>query len=273
MLKLEKVTYRYSDGNDIEALNEVSLEIKKGGCTGLAGPVGSGKTTLALLLAGLIKPTSGTVIFDGKVIGKEIKQHQFWPRMGILLQQSENQIFETTVYEEIAFALKNKGYNKEKIKEKVESSIQKIGLDRTFLKRSPFKLSGGEKRLVAIASVISYDPEILIFDEPTAGLDKKAKESLLSYISGVKGSKTIIIISHDSDELLICDSVAILKDGKLLGHEPLEKAVRELFGAADLSLPAKWHIAEKLRECGLSVNESDSDEVITEKIKAGYGLS
>jgi energy-coupling factor transport system ATP-binding protein len=273
LLKFEEVDYRYNDANNIKALENISFELKKGSSTSVVGHVGCGKTTLAILLSGLIKPSSGRVLFNGKIIGKEINQHQIWQKIGFVQQQSENQIFESTVENEIAFALKNAGIESIKIDEIVTSSLENVGLDSSFKKRSPLKLSGGEKRLIAISSIIAYDPEVLIFDEPTVGLDGDYKRSVIEYIKSVKDEKTIILITHDPDEMLICDDLMALSNGKLIVKGEARSAIKENFTKIGLPLPGKWKFLNILRKCKIDVSEEMNTNDLLKLLEENYEFS
>ena len=273
MFEIENLSYQYNDADKIAALDNISTKIEEKIFTGIVGSVGSGKTTLALLLAGLITATKGKIKYKGKELGKEIHQHDLWEKIGIIQQQPEDQIFESTVYEEISYALKNKGVSQKEIEKKVHNSLKQVGLDKRFLQRSPFKLSGGEKRQVAIASIISYEPEIIIMDEPTVGLDKKAKQAINSFLQKVRGKKTVILITHDSEEISQMDELIVLSKGRLIEQGSPEKIIKNVFPQVSLIRPQRWQFADLLSNCGIRVDKNAEISSLIRTLKDKYELS
>lgn len=225
-IEVKDLTYVYSAGAGTpkRALNRINLKIEKGEFIGLIGPTGSGKSTFAKQLNALLKPTSGAVLLDGVDIWRNSQTNPEFARgvrfkVGLVFQYPEYQLFEDTVYNDIAFGPKNMGLCEADVKEKVLAACKFVNLDLNLLQKSPFDLSGGEKRKVAIAGVLSMDPEVLVLDEPTVGLDPCARESLLEqlYRYHKEKDKTIILISHRMEDIAkYSDRVIVLSDGNLV---------------------------------------------------------
>lgn len=221
-LEIKNLSYIYSSESSIEkkALDNININIEKGEFIGLIGHTGSGKSTFIKQLNGLLKPTQGEVLLDGHNIWenpKEIRDIRF--KVGMIFQYPEHQLFEDTVYNDIAFGPKNMGLIPEEIEKKVLDAISFVGLKIEHLGKSPFELSGGEKRRVAIAGVIAMDPDVLVLDEPTAGLDPQGREQLLSHINEYHKlkNKTVILISHNMEDIArFTDKIMVLNEGKLL---------------------------------------------------------
>ncbi|HIE31626.1 MAG TPA: ATP-binding cassette domain-containing protein [Methanosarcinales archaeon] len=202
--------YEPGTGWAVTALADVSLTIEKGSVTGIIGGIGSGKSTLASLVAGLDTPTTGSISIDGKLPepGKNV---------AILFQQPEDFFFERTVRKEMIFGLRQTAMSDGEIRARIHSAISQAGLTRAILERSPFHLSIGEQRLIALASILAMDPEYLVLDEPTASLDSKSRRNVLEIIREIAGRKTVIYISHCiRDVLKIADRIVVLKDGNLV---------------------------------------------------------
>ena len=199
---LDKINYTYSDGTayEIQALKDVNLQIHQGEFIGIIGHTGSGKSTLVQMLNGLMKPTSGQVLLDGVDIWdkpKEIRKIRF--KVGMVFQYPEYQLFEETVYKDISFGPFNKGLSQEEIDKEVRRAAKFTGIKDELLYKSPFDLSGGEKRRAAIAGVIAMDPDVLVLDEPTAGLDPMGRDVLLSQIVRYHKERqnTVLLVSHE----------------------------------------------------------------------------
>ncbi|MBO5857629.1 MAG: energy-coupling factor transporter ATPase, partial [Clostridia bacterium] len=216
ILSVKNLEYAYSKGTpfQIGALKGVSVDFNLGEIVGVIGHTGSGKSTLLQHLNGLLKPESGEVLFEDENIwsSKEnVRKCRFG--VGLCFQYPEHQLFESTVFQDIAFGPKNMGLSEAEIKERVLESIKIVGLTEDYLTKSPFDLSGGEKRRVAIAGVISMKPKVLVLDEPTAGLDPVGKNDLLSLIKSYNETtnSTVIFVSHNMDDVaLIADRVLVL---------------------------------------------------------------
>lgn len=261
VLSVKNLIYGYSKGTPFEkgALKGVSVDFQKGEIVAVIGHTGSGKSTLLQHLNGLLKPDSGEVLFNGKSIyesKQSLRNCRF--NVGLCFQYPEQQLFESTVYKDIAFGPTNMGLSEDEIKKRVVSSIEYVGLSEEYLKKSPFELSGGEKRRVAIAGVISMQPEVLILDEPTAGLDPVGKNNLLKLIKDYnrKTGNTVIFVSHNMDDVAsVADRVIVMNDGEIA----LNGTVEEVYSQG-----------EKLDALGLDVPEITS--VFIELKKAGFDL-
>ncbi len=222
-IKIEHLSYVYlkKTPNEVEALHDVSLQIPENKITAIVGHTGSGKSTLIQTLNGLIIPTSGKITYKDFVISSDIKKlkkiKELRKHISIVFQFPEYQLFEETVEKDVAFGLKNYGYKEEEAILKAHEALKLVGLDESFYKRSPFELSGGEKRRVAIAGIIAIDPEVLILDEPTAGLDPLGSKIILDLIVNLnKNGKTIIIVTHDMGIVLNhADHVIVINEGNI----------------------------------------------------------
>ena len=262
VLEVKNLQHIYSIGTPFEhtALKDVSFSVERGEFIGVIGHTGSGKSTLMQHLNGLLKPTSGTVLLDGKDIWSDKKltrQSRF--QVGLVFQYPEYQLFEETVYQDIAFGPKNMGLKQEEIDRRVREAAALVGLTEEQLRVSPFDLSGGQKRRVAIAGVIAMEPEVLILDEPTAGLDPEGREEVLANIDTYRKTKnaTVMMVSHSmndvarlADRLLVMNGAEIAMDGT-----PTEVFARadELL-AMGLDIPEVTRLFMRLQEMGLAVN-------------------
>ena len=262
-IRLENISYVYGPGTPFEmhALDDVTLDIRENAVTGLIGHTGSGKSTLVQLLNGLSKPTSGRVLLDGVDIWqkpKEIKQVRF--RVGLVMQYPEYQLFEETIRADIAFGPKNMGLSPEEIAERVAEAAELTGLDASLLDQSPFDLSGGQKRRVAIAGVIAMRPEVLVLDEPAAGLDPRGRDMILCQMCEYqkKTGATVIIVSHSMEDMArYCDDIIVLARGKRMmqGSAPEVFARSEELAAIGLNIPEISRISAMLRERGVPMDE------------------
>ncbi|MBE6538980.1 MAG: energy-coupling factor transporter ATPase [Ruminococcaceae bacterium] len=261
-IKLENISYVYSEGTpfEISALEDINLTIKSGIVMGIIGHTGSGKSTLVQMLNGLVKPASGRVLLDGKDIWenpKEIGKVRF--KVGLVMQYPEYQLFEETVRADIAFGPKNMGLDDEEIEERVLEAADFVGLERDFLEKSPFDLSGGQKRRVAIAGIIAMRPEVLVLDEPAAGLDPSGRETIMRSIMNYKKrtGATIVIVSHSMEDMAkYCDELAVLSDGKLLmtgDKKDVFKRSDELVSVG-LDIPQITTMMKLLADGGVNVN-------------------
>ena len=222
-IKIDKLSYKYLEKtpNEVEALHEVSLEIPEGKITSIIGHTGSGKSTLIQTLNGLLLPHSGEVhvgeftVTNKKKKNKNIKKLR--KHLAIVFQFPEYQLFEETVEKDVAFGLKNYGVKEPEAIKLAHAALKEVGIDESFYKRSPFELSGGEKRRVSIAGIIALNPDILVLDEPTAGLDPLGSKIILSLIEKFnKEGKTIILVTHDMNIVLnYSDHVVVMNDGRI----------------------------------------------------------
>ena len=230
IMKIENLNYIYNENTPFEkkALDNINLEIDQGEFIGLIGHTGSGKSTLVQHLNGLVKPTSGRIIIDGvDITEKKSNLKEIRQKVGLVFQYPEHQLFEETIYKDIAFGPKNLGLSKEEVEERVKESMEQVGLDFETLKdRSPFELSGGQKRRVAIAGVIAMHPKILVLDEPTAGLDPRGRDEVLGEILKIykKRNITVILVSHNMEDIAkLVSRILVMDKGKLaMDNTPLE---------------------------------------------------
>ena len=233
-ISIEQVSFTYSPGSVFEttALQDVSLTIEDGEYVGIMGQTGCGKSTLIQLMAGLMRPSSGQIRVDGKDInGNGYIRDELRRKVGIVFQYPEVQLFETTVEKDVAFGLKHSEYSKSEIAENVRWAIEAAGLDFEKVREvSPFSLSGGEKRRVAIAGILAAKPKILILDEPIAGLDPVGREDFLELTKALNAEGvTIIMVSHNADALAeSAKRVIVLETGKVILDSPAKEAFRDV---------------------------------------------
>ena len=222
-IKIDKLSYKYlvKTPNEVEALHEVSLDIPEGKITSIIGHTGSGKSTLIQTLNGLLIPHSGEVHVGDYVVTSKKKKNkkikELRKSLAIVFQFPDYQLFEETVEKDVAFGLRNYGYKEAEAIKLAHKALEEVGIDKSFYKRSPFELSGGEKRRVAIAGIIALNPDILVLDEPTAGLDPLGSKIILNLVDKFnKEGKTIILVTHDMDIVLnYSDHVVVLNDGRI----------------------------------------------------------
>ncbi len=254
--------YGVDTGFEKPALTNVNISIEKGEFIGLIGHTGSGKSTLIQQLNGLLKPTSGKVILEGKDIWeqpKKIREVRF--KVGMVFQYPEYQLFEENVYKDIAFGPSNMGLNEAKIESRVLEAARFVGLSENLLFKSPFDLSGGEKRRAAIAGIIAMDPEILILDEPTAGLDPLGKKSLIKQIMDYHKERknTIIFVSHSMEDIAkVADRVLVMANGTVKMFDTPENifAKADYLNKIGLRVPQITRIMKKLKDKGYAVNDN-----------------
>lgn len=263
ILELKNVCYTYGTGTPFEkkAVNDVSFSVNKGELIGIIGHTGSGKSTLVQMLNGLMKPTSGQVLLDGVDIWdkpKEIRKIRF--KVGMVFQYPEYQLFEETVYKDIAFGPTNKGLSAEEIDKEVRRAARFTGLKDELLDKSPFDLSGGEKRRAAIAGVIAMDPDVLVLDEPTAGLDPMGRDVLLSQIIRYHKERqnTVLLVSHSMEDIArVADRIVVMNKSLLVMFDETQK----IFARGDelekigLRIPQITKIMSQLRKRGVDVPE------------------
>ncbi len=261
MIKVSNVSYTYMSGGPFEktAVDDISLELKKGEFVGLIGHTGSGKSTLVQLMAGLAKPSSGTVEVNGQKLhekGTDMKKIRF--QIGLVMQYPEYQLFEETVYKDIAFGPSNMKLSKEEINKRVRFAADMVGLPEDILDKSPFELSGGQKRRVAVAGVLAMEPQILILDEPAAGLDPAGRDEILSKITDMhkRLGITVVLVSHSMEDIAgLADRIIVMNHGKIaMADKPSEifKSAEEL-KKIGLSVPLVTEVCMKLRAAGVPV--------------------
>ena len=261
VLETKELSYIYSAGSPFErqALKDVSVRFQQGELVGIIGHTGSGKSTLIQHLNGLLRPTAGQVLLEGHDIWekpKEIRAVRF--RVGMVFQYPEYQLFEETVRRDIAFGPRNMGLSEEEIAVRVQRAAEDVGLRPELLDKTPFELSGGEKRRAAIAGVMAMEPEVLILDEPTAGLDPRGREQVLAQIRRYRQEHgtTVLLVSHSMEDVAsLADRVLVMHEGRVAMLAPTEEVFSraEELSAMGLSVPAVTRIFMGLRERGFDV--------------------
>lgn len=264
MIKAENVNYIYQQGMPFErqALYNINLEIPDGALVALIGHTGSGKSTLIQHFNALVKPTEGKIFVDGTDVTAPKADLKLVRRtVGLVFQYPEHQLFEETVYKDIAFGPKNMGLSEEEIDERVRKSAALVGLKEKYLERSPFELSGGQKRRAAIAGVLAMNPRVLILDEPTAGLDPKGRDDILSTIKKLHDERDdmiIIFVSHSMEDVAkTAEHVIVMNEG----HIEMQGSVAEVFSHAErlqeigLNVPQITLLADRLRKAGYALPE------------------
>lgn len=261
ILKLENVSFIYSKGTPFEkvALKNVTVSFEKDKITGLIGHTGSGKSTLVNLLNGLYKPTEGKIYLDGQDIWenpKEMSKVRY--RVGLVMQYPEYQLFDETVRDDIAFAPRNLGLDKAEIEERVKEAASFTGLTDELLEKSPFELSGGQKRRAAIAGIMAMRPDVLVLDEPAAGLDPRGRREILGGLRSYAKARgvSVILVSHSMEDMAhYCDNVIVMNNAEVY----MEGKTREIFSRAkelssvSLDIPAVSKIALGLLERGINL--------------------
>ena len=264
VLEVKALTHTYSAGTPFEhkAIDNVDLEVMPGEFLGIIGHTGSGKSTLIQHLNGLLRPTDGQILLDGTDIWerpKEIRKVRF--QVGLVFQYPEYQLFEETVYKDISFGPKNMGLEGEEIDCRVRRAAAFAGIDEEMLEKSPFELSGGQKRRVAIAGVIAMEPKVLILDEPTAGLDPRGREAILAQLRSYHKQKgnTVILVSHSMEEIARnVDRIVVMSHS----HKLMDGTPDEVFSRADellqvgLDVPQVTKVAMELQKRGLLADSS-----------------
>lgn len=251
---IENLSYVYMKGSPFErkALENINLTINQGEFVGIIGHTGSGKSTLVQHFNGILKPTSGTVVVDGiNTLNKGLKELR--KKVGIVFQYPEQQLFEETVYKDIAFGLKQLDYKESEIDEKIRKVVKIVGLDEDVLDKSPFELSGGQKRRVAIAGILVMEPSILVLDEPAAGLDPKGRNEIFGFIQQLyKETKlTVIIVSHNMEEVAkIVNRVIVMNKGRIAMDGSPRKIFSNISSLEDigLSAPQITYLMKKLKK-------------------------
>lgn len=262
-IQTKGLTYRYGIGTPFEktAVDHVDLEIESGSFVGIIGHTGSGKSTLIQHLNGLLKPTEGSILLDGKDIWAEKAQmRQVRFRVGLVFQYPEYQIFEETVAKDIAFGPRNMGLAEEEVQARVKETAAIVGLSDDILEQSPFLLSGGQKRRVAIAGVMAMRPEVLILDEPTAGLDPRGREEVLEEIKAYRRQTgaTILLVSHSMEDVARhAQKILVMNAGKVFCYGTVENVFRrsQELQAIGLAVPQITRVCNALRAKGIPLTE------------------
>ncbi len=261
-IRLEGVSFVYGKGTAYckEALKNVNIEIKSGSITGLIGHTGSGKSTMLQLLNGLASPSEGKIYLDGEDIWakpKEISRVRY--RVGLVMQYPEYQLFEETVEKDIAFGPKNMGLDDSEIAARIREAIEFVGLEPDVLQKNPFDLSGGQKRRVAIAGVIAMRPEVLVLDEPAAGLDPQGRDIILNGVFKYreKTGATVVIVSHSMEDMArLCDDIIVLSHGEVVLNGTRDEVFShsEMLESIGLAVPQITLLMHELNARGIKVN-------------------
>ena len=261
-MKLKKVSYVYSEGDAFEkkALDEISLEIPDGQFIGIIGHTGSGKSTLIQHLNGLLRATSGAIYYDGENIYQEgYDKRTLRSKVGLVFQYPEHQLFEVDVFSDVCFGPKNLGLSKEEVEERAKKALTQVGLDESYYKKSPFELSGGQKRRVAIAGILAMHPQVLILDEPTAGLDPKGRDEILDQVALLQKERkiTVILVSHSMEDVArYVDRIIVVNDGKILFDDTPKQVFQHYkeLESVGLAAPQVTYVVKALKEKGWDID-------------------
>ena len=272
-IKLENVTYTYNPGTvyEMHALEEINLEIPQGQFVGLIGHTGSGKSTLIQHFNGLIRPTGGRVLFEGRDIWEEgYPLRALRSQVGLVFQYPEHQLFEDQVLKDVCFGPSNQGLDKEACQKRAREALAQVGVPEELFERSPFELSGGQKRRVAIAGVLAMEPKVLVLDEPTAGLDPKGRDEILDQIAWLHETRgiTIILVSHSMEDIAkYVEGIIVMNRGRMA----FDGTPKEVFAhyreleKIGLAAPQITYIMHALKDKGLEV---DTSAITVEEAKA-----
>ena len=279
-IEIESLSYTYMEDTPLShtALHDVTLTIREGTFTAIAGETGAGKSTLMQLIGGLLRPTAGQVRVDGvNLYGKSKAEKETARtarfRVGMVFQYPEHQLFEETVYEDIAFGPRNQGLTDGEVEARVREAMELVHLPEAYRDRSPFALSGGERRRVAIAGVLALAPHYLVLDEPAAGLDPRGREALLSMLTMLYRERgvSIVLVSHSMEDILrVANHMVILAGGKVIGEGTPQELFRqdELLARAALAAPHLLQLGQKLDAAGYPVADCMTVEEMAAKILA-----
>lgn len=271
-LILDHVTYEYGIGSalPVKALDDVSLQIEEGQFVGLIGHTGSGKSTLVQMFNGLLKPTAGNVYFQGKDIhDPEYDRRALRGKVGLVFQYPEHQLFEVTVFKDVCYGPKNLGLSQKEVELRAFEALKMVGLQDEYFYVSPFDLSGGQKRRVAIAGVLAMKPDILVLDEPTAGLDPKGREEILNLVASLREKMgiAIVLVSHSMDDVAeYADKIIVMNHGKkVFDAKPKDVFAHvEDLEAIGLAAPQVTYIMKALKDAGYPVR---TDAITIEEAK------
>lgn len=263
-IRLENINYIYSPDSAFrkQALKDVNLEIKDGQFIGLIGHTGSGKSTLIQHLNGLIRATSGTIYYnDQNIYDDKFKMKDLRAKVGLVFQYPEHQLFEVTVLKDVCFGPSNLGLSPQECEQRAVEALKLVGLKEKYWKKSPFELSGGQKRRAAIAGVLAMHPEVLILDEPTAGLDPKGRNDILDQVAELhaQGGLTVILVSHSMEDVAKYVERLIVMNGGSVMFDDTPKDVFKNYKALEsigLAAPQVTYLMDKLREKGMKVPEN-----------------
>lgn len=260
---LDKINYVYSQGTAYErhALRDVSLNIEDGEFIGIIGHTGSSKSTLIQHLNGLLKATGGTIYYNGQdIYDRDYNMKEHRSKVGLVFQYPEHQLFEIDVFTDVCFGPKNQGLGKEEVEKRAREALEMVGLDESFYTQSPFELSGGQKRRAAIAGVLAMEPEVLVLDEPTAGLDPRGRDEILDQIDKLHREKglTIVLVSHSMEDIAkYVDRIVVMNRGEKVFDDTPRKVFRHYkeLEAIGLAAPQITYVVHTLREHGICIDE------------------
>ena len=260
-MKLKKVSYVYSEGDAFEkkALDEISLEIPDGQFIGIIGHTGSGKSTLIQHLNGLLRATSGAIYYEENIYQEGYDMRTLRSKVGLVFQYPEHQLFEVDVFSDVCFGPKNLGLSKEEVEERAKKALTQVGLDESYYKKSPFELSGGQKRRVAIAGILAMHPQVLILDEPTAGLDPKGRDEILDQVALLQKERkiTVILVSHSMEDVArYVDRIIVVNDGKILFDDTPKQVFQHYkeLESVGLAAPQVTYVVKALKEKGWDID-------------------
>ena len=264
---VDKISYTYEIGTGFErqALKEVSCVIEKGEFIGLIGHTGSGKSTFIQHLNGLVKATSGAIYYDGEdIYDKDFDMRKLRSKVGLVFQYPEHQLFETDIFKDVCFGPKNLGLDRAETELRAFEALRLVGLDESLYYQSPFDLSGGQKRRVAIAGILAMDPQVLVLDEPTAGLDPQGAQSMMQLFMNLNKQmkKTVLIVTHDMEHVLnYCDNVVVVDNGQILQTTSVHEFFRktDLLKQLNILPPAIIRTREMLNQRGFHLSEEIMD--------------
>ena len=263
-IKIENLTHVYMEGTPFEkkAIEKINVSINDGEFIALIGHTGSGKSTLIQHINGLLKPHSGKIVIDGAdITDKKVKLADIRKKVGLVFQYPEYQLFEETIEKDIAFGPRNLGLSEDEILLRVKKAMNIVGLDyETYKDKSPFDLSGGQKRRVAIAGIVAMEPKVLILDEPTAGLDPKGREEILSKIKSMHDEykMTILLVSHSMEDVAkVADRIIVMHKGKCILDGSPSKVFREIdtLESVGLGVPQVTYLVRALRQRGFDISQ------------------
>ncbi len=261
-LELNHISYVYSKGTPFQktALDDITIGFEEGKITGLIGHTGSGKSSLVNLLNGLYRPTSGQVLLDGHDIWQNPREiTKIRSRVGLVMQYPEYQLFDETVRADIGFGPRNLGLDDEEIERRVNEAVSFVGIDESLLEKSPFELSGGQQRRVAIAGILAMQPEVLVLDEPAAGLDPRGRREIMTGLVRYAREKgvTVILVSHSMEDMATyCDNVVVMYRSKIFKSGTVEEIFQDATSLTEvlLNVPQVSQIISRLKESGIALD-------------------
>ena len=280
-IRLEHVNYVYGEDTtlSVAALRDICLTIEDGQFIGLIGHTGSGKSTLVQHLNGLLQATSGAIYVDGEnIYEKGYDRKKLRSKVGLVFQYPEHQLFEIDVFSDVCFGPKNQGLSEENVKQRAREALELVGIGEEYYKQSPFDLSGGQKRRVAIAGVLAMKPDVLVLDEPTAGLDPKGRDEILGEISRLREQTgmTIVLVSHSMEDVAnYVDRIIVMNKGSILYDDKPHNVFRHVKELEQIGLaaPQVTYIMHTLKEAGLiDTDDATTLEEAADEILAAYGI-